>query len=237
MSPAHDAGPRGRLRRSRPLLPCAALGSARRMVAALPCRRHRRRCGPFGPRALRAPGLETRPFRRRATPSRFLTAVVSVQLELRGGRELLPLDILPRSAAVGARGPARFPSGPDASTFPGRAFPDAGVSGASLRDRAACRASSRAACQPCSLALRVAGGMAADLGPSGGIPRAVLAARSGTDRLASPRSRCRWQCPITDAGDRDEPDRALSDPAAGMRPAMNTRKTPGAIRLRRGCGP
>ena len=78
--------------------------------------------------------------------------------------------------------------------------------------------------------LRVAGGMAADRGPSGGIPRAVQAARSGTNRLASPRPRRRWQCPITDAGDRDEPDRGFSAPAPGMRPAMNTHKTPGAIR-------
>lgn len=129
-----------------------AIGSARRMVAALPCRRRRRRrCSPCGLRALRAPGHETQAFRRRATPSRFQTAVLSVPLELRDGRELLPLDILPRSAAGGASDPARFPSGSNGSTFPGRSFPDAGVSGASLRDRAACRASSRAACQPCSL--------------------------------------------------------------------------------------
>ena len=55
--------------------------------------------------------------------------------------------------------------------------------GASLRDRAACRASSLAASWPCSLALRVAGGMAPDRGPSGGIPCAGPRRKGSRDEV------------------------------------------------------
>ena len=53
--PASDARPRGSLRRSGPLPPLPRHGSARRMVAALPCRRRpppSATARPFGPRAL-----------------------------------------------------------------------------------------------------------------------------------------------------------------------------------------
>ena len=55
--PASDARPRGSLRRSGPLPPLPRHGSARRMVAALPCRRRPPPSAagrPCGPRALRA---------------------------------------------------------------------------------------------------------------------------------------------------------------------------------------
>ena len=228
MSPAHDAGPRGSLfgaarfrhaprHRKRPAHvrcapmppPPAAFGG----VAALAGR------GRFAP-----PGPETPASRSRArafqlshdNSGRFRSNCVT-------GGSFCPSTSC-RSLPLAGPVLSGFRPGRTLHPFPGRAFPDAGVSGAPLRGRATL---------PSFPAPDGAGAISA---LRAGIPRAVLAARSGANRLASPRSRCRWQCPITDAGDRVEPDRAFSDPAAGMPSAMNTHKTPGAIRLRRGRG-
>ena len=104
-----------------------AIGSAWRMVAALPCRRRPPSAArPSGPRALRAQNLKRWRLECGQTPSGFPAAILADPLELRDGRERLPFDILPRPFLGGA---LQFRS------FPGRSFPDAGVSGASLRDR------------------------------------------------------------------------------------------------------
>ena len=114
-------------------------------------------------------------FEGQREPSMFLAAIPSVPLELRDGRERLPLDILPQSVAGGA-GPVRILSVPDALLFLGRrAFLDAGVSGASLRDRATLPSFPAPG-----------GGRGAISALRAGIPRAVLAARSGTDWPGSP---------------------------------------------------